>query len=343
MTQNERLPQLVSHLLDGDPSEAELLDLNGLLRSEANREFLVDHLLLDSLLLEEVGAEPLTALVDLVSDPATATAVASASTGQKTSLRYRSRMPLRGAVAAAILFMAALAVGRWGNTAWASPEKVVRAALDVHQQAIERIYVVDVQRASNRLGEETFRDVRIHTQGDRFYVEMNRNARRWVWGRDPQGNYWLTLGSRRAIQIDADEAGVPLQLIGELYGLEVESMLDSFIKYCRLTHSDDSESLHVITAVPMRRWQRQIQSATIEVDRESKAVRRLTLNRSLPEQGECKVTFTLVDSGIPDESKYSVDGHLKEPFTVYKRDSRADQRRKALSNWNGMAAERWIK
>ncbi len=345
MQRHERLQYLLSQLLDGEPSDSEMAELNQLLKSDVvGRDLLIDHLLIDSLLSVEVGAEPLTALVDLVADQAPISTQGNSTTVRTAILPSRFWKSLSWCAAAAVFIIAAFLVGRWDNTALASPTRVVRAALIAHHQAVERVYMVEVQRKSgNQTGIDEMRDVRVHTQGDRFYVEMNRDTRRWVWGRNLEGTFWLTLGPQRAMQIEADEAGLPLQFIGDLYGLELESLLDSFLKFCRLTYSDESESLHVITATPVRRWQNRIQSATIEVDRETKAVRRLILNRLLPERGECTVTFTLVDSGIADESKYSVEGHVEKPSTLYNRMSQPDQRRKVLSNWNGLASEKWIK
>ncbi len=355
MIQPDRIQYLLSQLLDGVPSDSEMVELNQVLKSDAvGRDLLVDHLLMDSLLSEEIGAEPMTVLVDLIAEEAPVVKPGSSSSTRLAALRSRRWKPIWKPIswvaAALVIALAAIVVGRWDGIAMASPTRVVRAALVTHHQAIERIYLVDVQRVdvqrgnqSSASGIEDTQDVRIHTQGDRFYVEMNRNTRRWVWGRNQEGAFWLTLGPRRAMQIDADEAGAPLQLIGDLYGLELETLLDSLIKHCQLTASDETELIHVITATPNGRWQRRIQSASIEVDRETKTVRRLTLNRLLPDRGECTVTFTLVDSGIPDESKYAVEGHLESPFTVFNRDSQSNQRKKVLSNWNGMAAEKWIK
>ena len=348
MMQHEQVQYLLSQLLDGDPSDSELAELNQLLRSDVvGRDLLIDYLLMDSLLSENVGAEPLTALVDLVADQASISTQGNSTAVRTAILPSSFWKPLSWVAAAAVFIIAAFLVGRWDNTASASPTRVVRAALIAHHQPVERVYMVEVQSKpsiqGNPFGIDLMRDVHVHTQGDRFYVEMNRDTRRWVWGRNLEGAFWLTLGPHRAMQIEADEAGIPLQFIGDLYELELESLLDSFLKFCRLTYSHESESLHVITATPVRRWQRRIQSATIEVDRETKAVRRLVLNQLLPERGECTVTFTLVDSGIPDESKYSVEGHLEKPFTLYNRKSQPEQRRKVLSNWNGLASEKWIK
>ncbi len=348
MSQPERMEYLLSQMLDGEPSDSEMAELSQLLKSDVvGRDLLIDHLLVDSLLSENVGAEPLTALVDLVADQAPISTQGDSASVRTAILPSRFWKPLSWVAAAVVFIIAAFLVGRWDNTALASPTRVVRAALIAHHQPVERVYMVEVQRKSssqdNQTGIDEMRDVRVHTQGDRFYVEMNRNTRRWVWGRNLEGAFWLTLGPHRAMQIEADEAGVPLQFIGDLYGLELESLLDSFLKFCRLTYSDESESLHVITATPMRRWQRRIQSAKIEVDRETKAVRRLVLNQMIPERGECTVTFTLVDSGIADESKYSVEGHVEKQFMLYNRKSQPDLRRKVLSNWNGLASEKWIK
>ena len=65
----EQTTRLISELIDGEPSSADMADLNQLLRTAPkNAEQVVDQLLLDSLLSEEFGSESLTALVDLVGE-----------------------------------------------------------------------------------------------------------------------------------------------------------------------------------------------------------------------------------------------------------------------------------
>ncbi len=66
----ERTDLLVSQLIDGQLSAEDAAELNALVQSDAGHlERAIDQLLLDSLLTEEIGAEPLTALVDLVASP----------------------------------------------------------------------------------------------------------------------------------------------------------------------------------------------------------------------------------------------------------------------------------
>ena len=59
----DRIKWLTSQLVDGDASSDEIAELNRLVQSDPNGAALVvDHLLLDSLLSEELGTESLTVL-----------------------------------------------------------------------------------------------------------------------------------------------------------------------------------------------------------------------------------------------------------------------------------------
>jgi hypothetical protein len=247
--------------------------------------------------------------------------------------------------AAALIAFVAFIVGRWESSAFAHAATIVRAAVETHAAPIERVYLVEVERSSNMPVEfSPVREVRVATQGDRFYVEMNRGQRQWFWGRDVAGAIWLTVGPRRAIVVEQDELGAPLQYISDLYTLNLETLLNNFLKHCRLDRSDVSGATHVITATPKHRWRGGwVRRATIEVDRDTKTVRRLVIERELPQQGPSTVTFTLVDSRPADETKYRSEGHLTEPFHLFSRDSQPDNRRELLVNWFGSYAERWIK
>ncbi|MFM7074197.1 MAG: hypothetical protein ACKO38_20610, partial [Planctomycetota bacterium] len=161
---------------------------------------------------------------------------------------------------------------------------------------------------------------------------------------DRDGSIWITLGARRAIVIDHAEWGPALHHISSLYTLNVETLLNDLLKYCELRHHDGSEGTHFITATPRRRWNGVgMRRATIEVDRETKAVRRLVIDRDIPQQGASTVTFTLVDTRAPDEANYRPQGHLVAPYRLLTRDTRLDLRRELMANWFGPLAERWLK
>ncbi|MCA8985532.1 MAG: hypothetical protein KDA76_17550 [Planctomycetaceae bacterium] len=355
-TDHERLKELLIELVDGQPSEEQLDELQQVAKLVPDGiERMVDHLLLDSLLGDDLGREPLTALVDLVAEP-----VDSDLTGDSASAQLyivsaaespvssrRSPGLLRTAswlaLAASVALVVFLLTGHGDSPVYASASQIVEAAIHTHAEPIERVYVVEVERnPSADNGLNLPRDVKVSTQGDRFWVEMN-GYRRWAWGRDADGAIWMTLGPRRAVVVGADEMGVPLKYIGDLYTLHLETLLQNFLKNCQLERAEGPAGTDIITAVPRRRWsERPLKRATIEVDRETKAIRRLVVEREFPDQSSTVVTFTLVDSRLADEEMYRPEGHLTEPRRLFARETDATKRRELMVNWFGPHAERWI-
>jgi len=261
-----------------------------------------------------------------------------------TIKRIWSRSALVIATSAAIMF--AFILGRWDSSAHANATSLVRAARSVHALAVERCYVVTVEKPSGGVGKSylpLFNDVRIWTQGNRFWVEAKRNERQWAWGRNADGAVWLTLGSHLALQIEADEIGGGLQNICDLYSLELESLLENFQNRWSLTSESSSDTTHTITARPIRQANHRATEAVIEVDRETKAVRQLSLVRNEGTPNESRVTFTLVDSRSPDESKYEPAGHLDEPYRILTNQYLPEKRLEFLMSWFGGASENWIK
>lgn len=103
-------------------------------------------------------------------------------------------------------------------------------AVEAHVEPVERVDIVQSERPAAMEPElNPPRDVRVATQGDRFYVEMNRGERRWYRGLAADGAIWLTLGPRRAIVVDPDECGPPLQYFSHLYTLNPDTPLCSLI------------------------------------------------------------------------------------------------------------------
>jgi hypothetical protein len=353
---DERLKKLLIELVDGQPSEEQLDELQQVAKSVPDGiERIVDHLLLDSLLGENLGREPLTALVDLAAEPIDSDVTSDSCLAQvrtesaaklPVSIR-RSTWFLRTtswlAVAASVALVVFLLTGHGDNPAYASASQIVEAAIHTHAEPIERVYVVEVERhPTDDNGFNLPRDVKVSTQGDRFWVEMN-GYRRWAWGRDEEGAIWMTLGARRAVLVGADEMGVPLKHIGDLYTLHLETLLQNFLKHCQLERTEGPAGTDIITAVPRRRWsERPLKRATIEVDRESKAIRRLVVEREFPDQSSTIVTFTLVDSRLADEELYLPQGHLTEPRHLFSSETDGTKRRELMVNWFGPHAERWI-
>jgi hypothetical protein len=353
---HERLKELLIELVDGQPSEEQLDELQQVANSVPDGiERMVDHLLLDSLLSDDLGRESLTALVDLVAEPDDSDVTGDSGLTQPRT-ESAAKSPVRGrrsawflrttswlAVAASVALVVFLLTGHGDNPVYASASQIVEAAIHTHAEPIERVYVVEVERnPSDDNGFNLPRDVKVSTQGDRFWVEM-KGYRRWAWGRDEEGAIWMTLGPRRAVVVGADEMGVPLKYIGDLYTLHLETLLQNFLKHCQLERIEGPAGTDIITAAPRRRWsERPLKRATIEVDRETKAIRRLVVEREFPDQSSTVVTFTLVDSRLADEELYRPQGHLTEPRRLFSRETEATKRRELMVNWFGPSAERWI-
>jgi hypothetical protein len=348
MSTNPRFVELMSRLLDDDISDDDLTELNSLASNDPMlRSQLVDHLLLDTLLQEDLGRESLTALVDTVAfDPQARDSFVSqarVSLGDSNP-RLRLRVKRWGWLAAATIAIVILSAFVFQNDpmAIASATQLVQAAIHTHAAAIERIYVVEITRGPSKETQvELPKDVRVATQGDRFWVQM-RGYRDWAWGRNEQGAVWMTLGSRQAVVVNPEEMGVPLRYIGDLYTLNLETLLTNFLKHCRLEMSDGPADSTIIVATPRRQWStRPLQRATIEVDRETKAIRKLVIEREF-ERSSSVSTFTLVDSRVADESLYGPEGHLTEPYRIFSSETNASRRRELITNWFGPTSEQWM-
>lgn len=354
--EHERLRELLIELVDGQPSPQQVDELQHLMSSDpASVEQVVDHLLLDSLLQQEVGADAVASLVDIVAESGAmpvVPAIAPASTRveapnssrptAKTGGGWQRRVAWMSMVSG--LIVVAFLLGRHESTVLASPATLIRDAVDAHAASIERIYLVNVERAIESPEAETPKEVRVMTLGDRFYVEMNRGGRRFVWGRNDENGIWICLGSKQAVIIERDEMGAPLEYLANLYSLNLESLLDNFVRNCLLTREHQSGTTHVIRVTPRRAWRGGwLRSARIEIDRETKVVRRLTIERELPQQAPSTISFTLIDSRAADENRYQPEGHLTKPFRKLDRHSQPDERRDILRTWFSPMSDRWIR
>jgi hypothetical protein len=344
-SQNPLFVESVSKLLDGDFSEKDTDEILSLIMAEPTLQAqLVDFLILDTLLEESLGQETLTALVDAVTDrPSPSQSPKKSHTKLMNPIAWLSIRRWGWLAVAASLVFVVLVVAIQGNRPiLASASKIVQAAMYTHAAPVERIYVVEVKRGPTleNLADLT-KDVRIATQGDQFWVQM-RGARTWTWGRTEQGDIWMTLGSSRAVVIHPDEMGKTLRHLGDLYSLNLQSLLENVLQHCQLEMSDSAADSIVIVAIPRRQWsKRPLQRATIEVDRETKAIRKLTIEREF-ERSNTISTFTLVDSRAADESLYKPEGHLSEPFRILPAETVAERRREVIMNWFGLSPENWL-
>jgi hypothetical protein len=183
--------------------------------------------------------------------------------------------------------------------------------------------------------------IRLIQRADRYDLLQVR----WSWGRDADGVIWLTSNPQRGLRIAPDEQGPGLLWMAELYGLRPETLLSQILAHCRLhedarTGSNVARVIHAEPRVSARQvW---LRSVTLELDSETKAVRKLTLKRANKSGNTTIVTFTLIDTRPVEHARYGLDGNLVEPFQIYDRDFQPGRRREILARWLGLNVDAWI-
>jgi len=241
---------------------------------------------------------------------------------------------------AAVVCIAFLIV-RSQTTALANAGSIVRASMQAHRDSVERVYVVDVEWQNPQTAKQIpNRDVHVTTRGDQFWIGI-RGRRRIALGSEPDGGVWIALSRFRGLRVEPDEVGPLLEDITELFGLRVESMLAGLLRNHELEITNENDATYVITATPtrLRGWVREVQ---IEVDRETKAVRKMVARRRSPRRGFSTVTFTLVETRTPVPTRYQLNGHLFQRSIVLTSESQPDRRRDVLTNLLGPATKGWM-
>jgi hypothetical protein len=228
-------------------------------------------------------------------------------------------------------------------------EQAVREAEAALRLPVERCYLVEVRPGDGDAPEEALptRTMRVWAAADKFRVEMTRGNFRWAWGRDADGTVWLTSNPQRGVGIAPDEQGPALVWSCELFGLRPESLLSHIAAHFRVKEDSRPGSNYprVIRAEPRpTARQTRLQSAVLELDPETKAIRCLTLNRQNRDGvGTSTVKFTLIDTRPVEDARYRLEGNLSEPFQVFDREFEPDRRREILSRWVGPNVDTWLR
>ena len=208
---------------------------------------------------------------------------------------------------------------------------------------MDRCYLVEVRRNSPSTVESATvtpappRIIRLWTRGDRIWIESVQPQRTWAWGRDDHGNVWMAFGPHRAIRFQRDEVPHWLALGCDIFAMHVETLLNEVLRDFDLQRTDDRAGMpatQVVTAtLKPRHSHPSLQQARIEIDAETKVIRRLVLDRTRLGQPFATITYTLVESRPQDDSQYVLEGHLVAPFDVFTPTNNPQQCRETLSGW----------
>ena len=233
----------------------------------------------------------------------------------------------------------------------ASPQELLQEAQKAHHLPLDRCYLVEFHRELDANEEPNpmaaaSRTTRLWTRGDRFWIEGNHPRFRFAWGRDENGIIWITPGPRRGVRIDPEEAPRWLTMNCDISELRPEHLLNELLRDFDLMREEGpSPAIQVIRAeLKPGRWTPALRSAVVELDTETKALRRVVLRRQ-PPGGRTTVTttYTLVETATQNDDRYRLEGHLMAPYEIFSSDNQPHRRRDVLTLLFGPRGVDWIK
>jgi hypothetical protein len=230
----------------------------------------------------------------------------------------------------------------------ASPQALLQEAQKAHHLPLDRCYLVEFQRTDDGADENPlagqFRTTRLWTRGDRFWIESTNPRARWAWGRGEDGTIWIAPGPRRGVRVEPDEAPRWLTHMCDISELRPEHLLGELLRDFDLVREDGpTPATQVIRATRKPgRWAPPLRSAVLELDTETKALRRVVLDRVGPLRS-VTTTYTLVETQTLADDRYRLEGHLVAPFEIYTADNQPQLRRQILGVVFGPRAADWFK
>jgi hypothetical protein len=194
---------------------------------------------------------------------------------------------LAGAAALLLAFLGALSLG----PARANAESLVRAARAVHALPVDRCYLVETERAAP--ADDSYaaltrsRVVRLRPRGDRFRIETESGQRLLHWGRDASGTIWLALSRHRGVRFESGEIPEALGLVCDVHSMRLETLLEDVLRDFDLRREEAAGSGGVVIRAELKagREHPNLRSAVLELDVESKVIRRLVVDRQFAPGG----------------------------------------------------------
>jgi hypothetical protein len=257
------------------------------------------------------------------------------------------RWAVGASAAAAVLVLFALSTFH-SQPVLARAETLVREAKKAHRLPLDRCYLVEVRRDSPLYDQTspmtaTTRQTRLWTRGDRFWVESVQPQQRWAWGRDERNRVWIAVGPHRGLRLDPDEVPPWLDLCCDLFCIKVEQLLGTVLRDFDLEREssggDASPATQIVRATPRPGPRRSnLRSVVLEIDAETRVVRRMVIERMAWGQPFATATYTLADTQTLDDRMYQLEGHLSDPHLVFTRDFQPERRQALLTLWFGPRA-----
>jgi len=230
-------------------------------------------------------------------------------------------------------------------------ESIVRESQVAHRVPLDRCYLVEMKREPNAPfpARPDHSTVRLWTRGDRFWLESTTPLAKWSWGRDENGGVWLAaFNGRVGLRIEPDEVPPPLALQCDLNAMQPDNMLDEVLRnfeLIRSTPGPEASATYVITAEPKTgmRPHPMLRRVVMEIDSETRVMRRVIITRGRPDQVFATTTYTLVDSAAQDDESYRLEGHLRPGTEILTRENQPIRRSEVFAKFFGPGLKPFIK
>ncbi len=230
------------------------------------------------------------------------------------------------------------------QAAAATPAEIIQEAKALHETAaLDRCYRVeadwDIKPKMPRLG--SAHTATVWTRGDQFVVISSvDDGPAWAWGQDSAGGVWLVPNRKHAIVFGKEELNDPLARHCELMSLRLASTLGEVLEKYELFRKDTAEPGEPIRIEATLRAGvlpgARIRKVELELEPETKTVRKAVLHRYLAGVFEGSITFTLTDTASQPDDFYTLKGHTDPKATIHDTKTmkeRAKLREELLKKW----------
>lgn len=168
----------------------------------------------------------------------------------------------------------------------------------------------------------TIRQGKVWTRGDQFVMlSAVDDGPQWAWGQEQSGRVWLAPTRKHAIVFDKDELNDPLARFCELMSLRLVSTLGEILEKYDLMRKDGGGSDEPIRIEAMLRpvlaQQARFRKVELELDRDTKVVRKAVLHRFANGESVGAVTFTLAEATPKPNDFYGLRAHLDANAVVH--------------------------
>lgn len=254
--------------------------------------------------------------------------------------------------AAAAIIIAVLLATQSATPAQASPRELLLEARRQFQAPVDRCYLVEMRKDAELLeqddtrnshGSATTQPAKINllqqsrmtllwTRGDQFWMTPINAPQPFAWGRGKFGDYWIAMGSRRAVQFAPQErVPAPLQHTADILSMQLDRLLDDVLGSDFNLERQSPTEQQPATTINIRATLKlghhhPLRSVRIEFDEQTKVVRKLVLERAPTGMPVVTVTYLLVDTEPREDRSYELAGHIEPDAEIFDADNQPGRR-----------------